>query len=309
MTTAPFALYDSFSGAVLGGSQAGVLSDAAGLDRELRIRIAKEIGAPATCFVDWCDGCRVKAQFFSTVMEQPMCGHGTIALMTRLIEEGTLAWRNGDMLDVGLVLPKGEARVRVRRREEDGRPESMLGVRIARFSPATLDTNRLAELLGTSPAEYDHHLPIEVASADFVHLIVPMSGLKSMAKLAPDFGALAAFCRANGIETVATFSTEVEQSGYNLHVRDFCPAVGVAESAAAGTTNAALASYLIRHGLVAPDDHGHAVVKAEQGHEIGRHSTIRSEAEVEGGDVRRLQVGGIASKVMDGVVYLPVTDR
>ena len=306
MTTTPFALYDSFTGNVLGGSQAGVLSDAAGLDRELRIRVAKEIGAPATCFVDWCDGNRVKAQFFSTVMEQPMCGHGTVALMTRLVEEGALAWTTGDVLDVGLILPTGEARVRIRRRDEDGRPESMLGVRIAKFSPAALDTKRLAELLGIIPAEYDDHLPIEVAAADFVHLIVPMRCLRSMAELAPDFGALATFCRANGIETVATFSAEVEQPGYHLHVRDFCPAVGVAESAAAGTTNAALASYLIRHSLVAPDDHGHAVVKAEQGHEIGRRSTIRSEIEVEGGEVRRLQVGGIASKVMDGVLYLPV---
>ena len=51
MIAVPFALYDAFSETAFGGSQAGIVSDAAKLDDETRRRIAKEFGAPATCFV------------------------------------------------------------------------------------------------------------------------------------------------------------------------------------------------------------------------------------------------------------------
>jgi trans-2,3-dihydro-3-hydroxyanthranilate isomerase len=77
-----------------------------------------------------------------------------------------------------------------------------------------------------------------------------------MRRIAPDFGGLTRYCIDNGIETVATFCLEVERPNNRLHVRDFCPAVGVAESAAAGAMNCALTSYLIRHGQATPDGDG-----------------------------------------------------
>jgi len=305
MTATAFAFYDSFAATILGGSQAAIISESADIEKDLRIRLAKEIGAPATCFVDWVAGDQVKAQFFSTVAELPMCGHGTVALMTRLFEQGILGPSETDVRNVNLILPAAVAKIALRLRREDGRLETMLNVKIPKFAPAKLDFVKLAELLGISPADYHPDLPIEVASADFVHLVVPLSGLRSMKKLAPNFAALAAFCRAHGLVTVAAFTTEVEQQGRNLHVRDFCPAVGVAESAAAGTTNAALASYLLRHHLLKPDHNGLAKSIAEQGHEIGRPSSIYSELQVDSDAITTLKVGGIASKVLDGVIHLP----
>jgi PhzF family phenazine biosynthesis protein len=101
------------------------------------------------------------------------------------------------------------------------------------------------------------------------------------------------------------FCTEVEQPDHKLHVRDFCPAVGVPESAAAGTTNSALTSYLVRHGIVRPDGDGKIVIQAEQGHEIGRPSSIRSVVSINDDSITRLQVGGVATRVMDGQLSVP----
>ena len=112
------------------------------------------------------------------------------------------------------------------------------------------------------------------------------------------------FCQAHGIETVAVFCTEVEHSTSTIHVRDFCPAVGVPESAAAGTTNGALSSYLVRHGIVQENGDNQIVVLAEQGHEIGRPSSIRSVVTIQSGGIERLQVGGVATKIMDGQLHL-----
>ena len=100
----------------------------------------------------------------------------------------------------------------------------------------------------------------------------------------------------------SAFSTEVVNPNHSLHVRDFCPAVGVAESAAAGTTNAALAGYLLRNCRVQADAEGAVTVRSEQGLELGRPSKVTSRIATTEGRITRLQVGGVASKIMDGVL-------
>ncbi len=304
MILIPFALYDAFTDKPFGGSQAGVLTDAVGIDMDTKRKIAKEIGAPATGFVNGHDGYSVTAAFHSTVMELPMCGHGTICLMTRMVELGLL--ETGDeKISVALNLPSTSAQVEITRRE-DGRSLVMLDINPPSFRRDDLDLEELAGHLKIDKADFTGTYPVETAAGDFVHLVAPVNGLEAMGRIQPDFEGLTRFCRDNGIETVAAFSTEVEQPGYAIHVRDFCPAVGVAESAAAGTTNAALTAYLIRHDIAQADADGVITVQAEQGHEIGRPSTINSVVSLSGdGVVGRLQVGGVATKMLDGHLQLP----
>jgi PhzF family phenazine biosynthesis protein len=305
MATVPFALYDAFSDTAFGGSQAGVVSDAAWLDANARRRIAKEVGAPATGFVTACGARSISARFLSTVTELPMCGHGTIGLMTRMVELGVVDWDGGDRIDVELCLPAATAAVEISRRD-DGRPLVMLDVRPPLFRQDGLDIAELAGLLGLREEDYRQEWPIETASGDFVHLVMPVRDLAAMRKINPDFAGLIRFCHAHELQTIAVFCTEVERPGHGLHVRDFCPAVGVSESAAAGTTNGALTSYLIRHGIVRQNGDGRIVVQAEQGHEIERPSSIRSAVSMNGDTIARLQVGGVATKVMDGELHLPL---
>lgn len=304
MGSVPFAFYDAFTDTPFGGSQAGVVSDAAGLDTAAMQRIAKEIGAPATGFVtasgeDW-----VEARFMSFVTELPMCGHGTLCLATRMVELGVLDWHGRASFEAALRLPTATATVQLSRRD-DGRPLVMLDIRPPSFQDDSLDMAALTRLLGIGLDDLHPALRPETARGDFVHLVLPVAGLDAMRRIAPDFGGLTRYCIDNGIETVATFCLEVERPDNRLHVRDFCPAVGVAESAAAGTTNSALTSYLIRHGQATPDGDGQIALQAEQGHEIGRPSTIRSAVTMDGERIARLQVGGVATKLIDGQLHLP----
>ena len=297
----PFAIYDAFTAAAYSGSQGAIVLEAAHIEAAARARMAREIGVPATAFVDTVAGDRVRLQFFSTVMELPMCGHGTICLITHLVRTGLLSCDGDDWHCARLDLPKGTAVVEYRRRP-DGQIEVMLDVAVARFEPADLDLDQLARILGVARAGFSADLPVDMARADFIHLCLPFRDLAAMAKLSPDFPALKAFCIDNGLETVAGFCTETQDPQRHLHVRDFCPAVGVAESAAAGTTNAALAAYALRHGLVAPDGTGQALVLAEQGIELGRPSQITSRLKVTDGMITRLQVGGVAARVLEGEI-------
>jgi len=308
MAAVPFALYDAFSETAFGGSQAAIVSDAAALDAATRRRIAQELGLPATGFVAACDDRSISAQFFSTLTELPMCGHGTMGLITRMVERGDLGWNGSDRIDVELHLPSATATVEITRRA-DGRPLVMLDIRPPAFRRDSLDLELLGRLLGLDEEDFGRHWPVETSSGDFVHLVVPAVDLAAMRKIDPDFAGLAHYCRENGLGTIAVFSTEVERPDHTLHVRDFSPAIGVAESAAAGTTNAALTSYLTRHGIVRANGDGRIVVQAEQGHEIGRPSSIRSIVSMDANTIARLQVGGVATKVADGQLSLPSSSQ
>lgn len=304
MVTVPFALYDAFSDSAFGGSQAGVISDAAALDADTRRRIAREIGAPASGFVTASGERSISARFLSTVTELPMCGHGTMGLMTRMVEQGVLNWNGGDRIEVELRLPNAKAAVEITRRG-DGRPLVMLDIQPPSFRRDRFDVERLARLLSLGMDDFGQEWPMETVGGDFVHLVVPIRDLAAMGRVQPDFSGLVDFCHKHDVQTVALFCTEVERPDHTIHVRDFCPAVGVAESAAAGTTNAALTSYLIRNEIVRENGDGRIIVQAEQGHEIGRPSSIRSVVSMKSNSIDRLQVGGVATKVMDGQLHLP----
>jgi len=307
MKTVPFSLYDAFSDVPYGGSQGAIVLDAIDIDGDARLQIAKELGLPAVCFVSAFDDKSVTVRFQSTEREYPMCGHGTICLMTHMIELGVFSWNGRDRIDVELDLPSAKAAVEIHKRD-DGRAIVMLDINPPTFRSSPEDITTLASLLGITTNDYHQSLPIEIAAGDFVHLVVPVTDLSVMSAIKADFSGIAQYCRAHGIETVVCFCMQTEQSNHNVHVRDFCPAVGVPESAAAGTTNAALTSYLIRHGLVRPDAEGHIDIKAEQGIEINRPSSLRSIVTMKGEKIERLQIGGVASKVIEGVLQVPVQE-
>lgn len=305
MSSVPFALYDAFSETAFGGSQAGIVSDAADLDQRTRQQIAAEIGAPATAFITACCEQSVSVRFHSPVTEYTMCGHGTICLMTRLVEQGVLAWADKDRIEVDLCLPSSTSQVQIIRRA-DGRPEVFLDIAPPQLKQQKLDRQLLAGLLGLREQDFNQNRPLETACGDFVHLIVPLRNLDAMARITPDFRGLVHFCKQYGLQTIAVFCTQVEGVGSDVHMRDFCPAVGVAESAGAGTTNAALATYLIRHGILQlADGNGQIVVEAEQGIELERASSIRSVVTMSDGFISRLHVGGVATKIFDGELHLP----
>lgn len=298
MTAPTFALYDAFSDRLFGGSQACIIRDAASVPSDLRPRIAREFGLPATCFLDAVEPGAVRAQFFSTVMEQPMCGHGTVCLIADCLDRGLFC----DAEAVELRLPAGVSRVAIDRSGE--RPAAMLEVRIPDCAPAPSALDRLVGVLGLETHAIGDAAPVEIVRGDFIHLVAPLRGLGAMRAIRPDFPAIVSLCHDIGVETVTVFCLETERPESTVHVRDFCPAVGVAESSSAGTTNAALAAYLLRHGIVSADADGAVEVRAEQGLEIGRPSAIRTIARLRDGALASLEVGGVATKFAEGVLQL-----
>jgi trans-2,3-dihydro-3-hydroxyanthranilate isomerase len=190
------ALYDAFTEVAFGGSQAAIITDAEGLEQQQRQRIAREIGMPATAFVDAHGVDWIKLQFLSTVMELPMCGHGTLCLITHMLESGLIA----SGTDIELRLPKSTANVSVTE-TDSGRYQVMLDITPPRFEAAPPNVVNLLGLLGLDTAALSTELPLETARGDFIHLVVPLAGLAQMRAIRPDFAGMVQFCHAHGIET------------------------------------------------------------------------------------------------------------
>jgi trans-2,3-dihydro-3-hydroxyanthranilate isomerase len=297
------ALFDAFTQSPLGGSVAAMFDDASGLTAEQMQRIAKEFGAPATCFVTAANPDSVDVRFFSTMTEYPMCGHATMGLMTWMVDRGIVPCERGKTSKVTLRTPARSADVDVRRRDDE-RIEVMLNLAPAPFEAAPIGAVELAGPLGISRRQFADTPPVELSRSDFVHLIVPLRNSEAMRAIKPDFGALASICQTNGIGTIAVLTTETVHPSSTIHCREFAPALGTPEAPASGTTNRALACYLLRHGLLDRALEGKQVVVAEQGYEMGRPSEIRTELMLKNGAITELRVGGVATKSMQGQFFL-----
>ena len=299
-------VYMAFSEEASGGSPAGVVADASSMDAEAMQRLAVEVGAPATCFITGpvdrpADG-GVDVRFFSTVTEYGMCGHGTVALVTSLIERGVVVTDRDGRATVTVRSSGGVAEVEVRRRP-DGRPEIWMELAPAHFEPGGVDPAEVAALLGIGVDDLDTALPIERTPSDFTHLVVPIRNLVALEAVVPDFDRLAGWCRREGIETVALITTDVGDGEHDYRCRDLCPAVGTDEAAATGTTNRALACWLVRHGLLGVGVDGHHALVAGQGIEMGQPSVVRSEVDVVDGGVVAVRVGGVATVISRSTTF------
>ena len=258
--------------------------------------IAADVGAPATCFVTgFADGI-IDVRFFSTTTEYGMCGHGTVGLVTSLVEEEMVAPGADGRVDLVVQSTGGTVEVEVRRRQ-DGRPEVWMELAPASFEPGGVDSAEVASQLGVAIDSLDYSLPIERTVSDFTHLIVPLQDLSAMAGVGPDFDGLAGWCRRIGVDTVALVVTDVADDDHDYRCRDLCPAVGTDEAAATGTTNRALACWLVRQDLLGVGVDGHHMLVAGQGIEMGRPSMVCSEVEVVGGLVDQVRVGGLATRI------------
>jgi len=298
-----FDLYSAFSGAAFGGSHAGIIYDGEALPTEKMQQIAREVRAPATCFVMKVDGRDVHVRFFSTAQEYPMCGHGTLALMTGLISRGYLDIPQGATENVHLHTPANSALVKVAHQNE-GRVEVMLNLKPAEFEAASIDADQLRTLFGGSPDDLESSLPVEFTASDFSHLVIPLATLASVQSLAPDFDRLNDYCEKADIDTVVFFCRQTVEPGNTVHCREFAPRAGTPEVPAAGTTNRALACFLARHGLIESVGQEPCIVRAEQGYEMGRPSLVTTSVVLDGTVPTDLWVGGLATQVMRGQFFV-----
>lgn len=299
MRTARIALVDAFTDVPLRGNPAGVVLDAADLDEGLRLRIAREIGASETVFVEKIDGesADFRTRFYTPLREVDLCGHATIAAFHHLDEIGEVTWVD-DAARVVQETRVGTLGVELRRRE-DATPMVVMDQTAPSFDDPELSVDKLAAMFGIAKTHLDDRLPVQIVSTGLRSLHVPMKAMSHF----PDIKLLRKnvidLCNDHELTTVQLFTMETASPEAQAHARVFAPAVGVDEDPVTGTAAGALGAYLVHYKVVTPTEGGARIV-VEQGHEIGRDGLVHVEVLLDEGEISEVRVGGSAVTVYRG---------
>jgi len=167
-------------------------------------------------------------------------------------------------------------------------------------TPASRD--RLADALGLLPREigFENHTPTKVAAGNtFVY--VPVSGLDAISKARVEAAHWDATFPPDDVSGVYLYTRECVRKGSAFHARMFAPQLGVPEDPATGAAAVGFARVVDDFDDLRDGDHKRLI---EQGHEMGRPSTIVLTLIVEGGNLDTVRIGGNVVRMADGSMRL-----
>ena len=284
MSMLRFKQVDVFTRVPFRGNPVAVVLGAEGLETSQMRRIANWTNLSETTFVlpPGAAGADYRLRIFTPRAELPFAGHPTIGSAHAALEAGVVAPRNGTLRQ---ECGAGTIELRV----DDGR--LWLKAPPARVSP--LEAGRMADLarvLGAEPVGAP--LVVDVGP---VWLVADVGSAETLAKLAPDMGALGRFTEAAGTTGITAFGAASDGVSA-LHVRSFAPAHGIPEDPVCGSGNISVAAYLSRSRLLERYGAGYT---ARQGMQLGRDGQVSIRIG-EGGAA--IELGGYAVTCVEGTL-------
>jgi trans-2,3-dihydro-3-hydroxyanthranilate isomerase len=272
-----YVVCDVFTDTPLAGNQLAVFTDARDLPEELMQPLAREMNFSETVFVlpKEADG-NVRIRIFTPAVEVRFAGHPTLG--SAFVLAGPL-----QLDEIRIETGNGTVPVWL---ERDG--ARIVFGRMAQPIPTVEPYPEEAALLAALRVDRSE-LPVELYDNGLPHVYVVLGSEEEVARLRPDFGALAELPAALGVNCFAG-------AGKRWKTRMFAPAGGVAEDPATGSAAGPLALHLARHGRIAFGDE----IEISQGAEVGRPSTLYARVDGSADSVERVEVGGSAVVVARG---------
>lgn len=296
---------DVFTATPLTGNPLAVFPDAGGLEPRTMQALAREMNLSETTFVFPSTGATRRVRFFTPEAEIPLAGHPTIGTWWVLVELGLIPDLPSDG-PVRLTQETGRGVLPVDVTLQRGRPVRVeMTQALPEYGARVTDGPALGRALGGGPDTLAPDPVPEVVSTALPQLMVPIASRGALRRLPAGGGGgeLAALLRGLGTDCAMLFAP-ADAPDITAHCRMFAPGLGVPEDPATGSAAGALGAYLVRHGVVAPQD-GEARMVFEQGIEIGRPSRIEVRVTVDPtGATTGVYVGGTAVRVIDGTVTL-----
>jgi len=287
------AQWDVFSAKPLEGNSLAVLFDGRGLSDAEMQAIAREMNLSETTFILPRDeeierkrGVRVR--IFTVQEELPFAGHPTLG--TAFALRGASGAK-----EVALELNLG--RVPVGFDDAAGQPAFGEMTQIDPVFGIQHDREAVARATGLSLDDFDSSLPIETVSTGVPFTVTPLRSLAVIQKLRLDMAGSDAYLKQTGGKFFYFVARETIDPSARLHARMlFYNGEDPATGSAAGCTSA----WMVAHGVAQPDER----VLIEQGMEMQRPSRIFVRASRRDNRVVNVRVGGHATEVMRGEVFL-----
>jgi trans-2,3-dihydro-3-hydroxyanthranilate isomerase len=295
---------DVFTDHLFGGNQLAVFPDGKGISDEQMQNIAREFNLSETVFVlppETSEGTR-RLRIFTPGRELKFAGHPTVGTAFILASTGDIPLE-GDVTTV--VFEEGIGPVPVEILASKGTPGfvQLTAAQLPEYGPHPPPVDHLAAMLsiGVEDILDDANEGPAAISCGMPFLYVPLASIDAARRARLNWEWWQQSLSTHWAPLVYIFSRETERDGADIHARMFGASVGIEEDPATGAAASALAGYL------APRRGGSGTLEwmIEQGIEMGRPSMIRLQADVEGGEIREIRVGGETVMVSEGEFDLP----
>ena len=294
---------DVFTGERFGGNQLAVFLDARGLTAETMQAVTKEMNFSESTFILPAErpDTDIRMRIFTPGREMPMAGHPTVGsafalALTGVIPPGRRRWTFG--LNIGPTPV-----------DIDWAADSPTFVWMTQqppvFGPIVADVEAAAHAIGVDAAAIrSTRLPMQEVSCGVPFVFIPVATRADVDAASPNLDAFNRLCEEAGVDNHAmfVFSREPGPDGATVYSRMFAPGLGVHEDPATGSASGPLGCYLVRHGVVPPDQAG--TILSLQGVKMGRPSRVHVAIGLDGGDITRVQVGGEAVLVGEGYLHI-----
>jgi trans-2,3-dihydro-3-hydroxyanthranilate isomerase len=295
-----FHTLDVFTDRRFGGNPLAVVHDADGLELPAMQTIARELNLSETVFVlkPESPAHSARVRIFTPARELPFAGHPTVGTAILLAElRAPIAGGEGDAI-IALEEAIGTVRVGVRLRAGQPPFAEFDAPKLPEQAGTLPARDRLADALGLLPREigFENHTALRL-SAGNTFAYVPVTSLEAMARARINGVHWAATFPAAEVDGVYLYTRECMRKGSAFHARMFAPQLGVPEDPATGAAAVGFAG-VVREFDDLPDGVHRRVI--EQGHEMGRPSSIVLTLIVEGGKLETVRIGGNAVRVAEG---------
>jgi trans-2,3-dihydro-3-hydroxyanthranilate isomerase len=287
MSKPKFFITDVFTDRKYGGNPLATFIDCASLSDTEMQQIAREINFSETTFITSREPHNggYDVRIFTPKAEVDFAGHPTLG--TAHVIRNVLNLTAAD--EVLLNLRVGQIPVRF------GDAVLWMKQMPPQFGKQ-FSADQLADVLGLAATDIDATLPIEEVSTGFPTLIVPLNNMDALKRAKVNKERSLVFVQDAWAKVTLVFCRQGYEPEHALGVRMFADYYGVLEDPATGSSNGSLAAYLSRHRVFGAAE---IEVRAGQGYEVGRPSTLALRTKHTAGNIE-VFVGGRVVDVARG---------
>lgn len=302
-----YEVFDVFTESQLKGNPLAIVHDTAGLDDKLMQAIAREFNLSETVFIFPPENPlhRASLRIFTPDYELPFAGHPTIGTAIALAIHAEQA--SGTDQIIILEEQVGIVRCAVSMDKVNGSTAFFAEFDLPKL-PQQLDIHiekeEAAAAIGLASHQigFENHKPT-IWSAGAPYLMIPVQNMIAAAKVSVD----PVYVRESlpSVEdrslSLYIYCRETQLFDCSFHARMFVTAGSVYEDPATGSAAAAFAGVVHKFDGVSD---GATSVWIEQGMEMGRPSKIKLEIEQESKAIVNARIGGHATKLAEGRLFI-----
>ncbi|MBO0343650.1 PhzF family phenazine biosynthesis protein [Roseibium limicola] len=299
-----YAILDVFTNKKLTGNPLAVVLDAEGLSDEQMQAITREFNLSETVFVLPTDnpGHSANIRIFTPGRELPFAGHPTVgtAILLAMERFGEITGEQDSM--VVLKEKIGAVRCGVVLKENAAGFAEFDLPQLPRPAGPAENRDTIAAALGLEPTDigFENHAP-SCYEAGVPFVFVPVRDLDALSRAKPNMTQWKKAFREATSEDAFVYCRETRVHDSGFHARMFAPTMGIPEDPATGSAVGAFAGAI--HYF---DDlpNGTHFIRIEQGYVMGRPSLIDLEIDIEARKMHAVRIGGQATVVARGELYI-----